>query len=121
MYIALNIDGLKDKIIDLFNGGRNKIDIRAFSNDMVTFNSADDVFSLLVHLGYLAYDSNTEEVRIPNREVQDEFSTSIKNMEGWEPIAKAIKASDDLVKAALDGDEKTVISLSLLHLSLSLI
>lgn len=108
MYIALNIDGLKDKIIDLFNGGRNKIDIRAFSNDMVTFNSADDVFSLLVHLGYLAYDSNTEEVRIPNREVQDEFSTSIKNMEGWEPIAKAIKASDDLVKAALDGDEKTV-------------
>lgn len=47
-------------------------------------------------------------MRIPNSELQDEFSTSIKNMEGWEPIAKAIKASDDLVKAALDGDEKTV-------------
>lgn len=108
VYIALNIDGLKDKIISLFNGGTQKIDIRAFSNDMVTINTSDDVLSLLVHLGYLAYDSDTEEVRIPNREVQDEFSTSIKNMEGWEPIAKAIRESDELVQAVLDGDEAKV-------------
>lgn len=108
IYIALNIDGLKDIILKLFNGESHKINIRAFANDMTTFNSADDVLSLLVHLGYLTYNRSTEEVRIPNREVQDEFSTSIKNMEGWEPIAKAIKASDDLVKAALDGDEGKV-------------
>lgn len=108
IYIALNIDGLKDKIIDLFNGGTQKVDIRSFSNDMITINTADDVFSLLVHLGYLAYDYNTEEVRIPNREVEEEFSTSIKNMEGWEPIAEAIKASDELIRAAHDGDAEKV-------------
>ena len=67
-----------------------------------------NIHFILDTYGYLTYNRNTEEVRIPNSEVQDEFSTSIKNMEGWEPIAKAIKASDDLVKAALDGDEKTV-------------
>lgn len=111
VYIALNIDGLKDKIIDLFNGGTHKIDVRSFANDMVTFNSADDVLSLLVHLGYLAYDHITETVRVPNREVLEEFSTSIKNTNGWENIAKAIKSSDDLIKAVHDGDEAKVAKL----------
>ena len=37
---------------------------------MTTFASADDVLTLLVHLGYLTYDFDTCTVRIPNQEVQ---------------------------------------------------
>ena len=32
--------------------------------------SKDDVLTLLVHLGYLAYDADTKSVRIPNEEVR---------------------------------------------------
>ncbi len=45
---------------------------------MTTFNGRDDVFSLLIHLGYLGYDDENGEVFIPNREILDEFRASTK-------------------------------------------
>lgn len=51
---------------------------------MVTFGSTDDVLTLLIHLGYLGYDSGTSEVFIPNNEIRDEFKTSIKNEADWQ-------------------------------------
>lgn len=59
-YIDLNFEGLKDAVIDMMNGrNRIAIDARSFTNDMVTFHSRDDVLTLLVHLGYLGYISDT--------------------------------------------------------------
>lgn len=40
---------------------------------MTTLESADDVLTLLVHLGYLMYDFYKHIVWIPNQEVQKEF------------------------------------------------
>ena len=37
------------------------------------------MFTLLVHLGYLAYNQDTKEVCIPNKEVIDSFVQSVKN------------------------------------------
>ena len=56
VYIEMNFDGLKDTIIELLAGQKAVIDTTTFSNDMVTFETKDDVLTLLVHLGYLAYD-----------------------------------------------------------------
>ena len=39
----------------------------------------DDVLTLLVHLGYLAYDIDRKEVYIPNEEIRQEFVRAIKN------------------------------------------
>ena len=64
-----------------------------FQNDMTTFNSADDVLTLLVHLGYLTFDFDTKTVWIPNSEVQREFINSIEDG-GWEEVMKAIRISD---------------------------
>lgn len=44
---------------------------------MTTFKTKDDVFTLLVHLGYLAYDKGSQEVYIPNREIATEFMNAI--------------------------------------------
>lgn len=44
-----------------------------FQNDMTTLESADDVLTLLVHLGYLTYDFYNQKVKIPNQEVQKEL------------------------------------------------
>ena len=77
-YIRRDYDGLKESVALLMDGGRLKIDTSTYQNDMTTFHSRDDVLSLLIHLGYLGYDSEQEEVFIPNREILDEFKTSTK-------------------------------------------
>lgn len=81
-YIDLNFDGLKDAVIFMVGGGRCEIDTGAFQNDMTSFRSRDDVFTLLVHLGYLAYDKYCKEVYIPNEEIKEEFIRAVKNS-GW--------------------------------------
>lgn len=78
-YIHLNLDGMKDDIISMIAGDEVKVDTASFLNDMTSFQSKDDVFTLLIHLGYLAYDSTKRTVYIPNNDVKGTFITSIKN------------------------------------------
>lgn len=66
----------------LLAGELYEIDTTTFSNDMVTFASKDDVLTLLVHLGYLTYDSRTKTISIPNHEVMEQFLSTIKIL-GW--------------------------------------
>lgn len=106
-YIELNYDGLRDKVIKMIAGERVKINPEKFQNDMTTFHSADDVLTLLVHLGYLTFDFYTREVWIPNSEVRQEFINSIEDG-GWEHVMNAIRQSDVLIDATLNGDEKKV-------------
>ena len=42
-------------------------------NDMTTFATRDDVLTLLIHLGYLTYNSERHTASIPNREVSQEY------------------------------------------------
>lgn len=104
-YIELNKDGLRDKVVQMIAGEKVKINPEKFQNDMVTFKSADDVLTLLVHLGYLTFDFDAREVWIPNSEVRQEFINSIEDG-GWEHVMKAIRQSDALLDATLEGDEK---------------
>ena len=77
VYIQMNIDGLKDAVIRMLAGESVPVDITGFANDMTSMHSADDVFSLLIHLGYLNYSPDTRCVRIPNKEVGEVYTTSI--------------------------------------------
>ena len=110
VYIAMNFDGLKDKITRLIAGEEIEINTTKFQNDMTTFNSADDILTLLIHLGYLTYDFYTKKVRIPNSEVAQEFINSIEDG-GWENVMKAIRQSGELLEATLDGQVEKVAEL----------
>ena len=46
---------------------------------MTSLKSRDDVLTLLVHLGYLAYDEDSREVCIPDEEVRQEFLRAVRN------------------------------------------
>lgn len=108
MYIDLNLDGLRDAIIGMLGGTTCRVDVESFQNDMTTFQSRDDVMSLLVHLGYLAYDSLREEVFIPNEEVRGEFYRSIRNSHNWQPVSDALESSEALLHATLSMDCEAV-------------
>lgn len=56
LYIELNEDGLKESVVQMLGGARVRIDAGTFQNDVTTIRCRDDVLTLLVHLGYLAYD-----------------------------------------------------------------
>jgi len=92
VYIEMNFNGLRDDIVRMLSGGRCKINTATFTNDMTTFHTKDDILTLLVHLGYLAYDGETQEVFIPNEEVRKEFVSAI-TVSGWQEVVNSIEAS----------------------------
>lgn len=94
-YIEMNYGGLRDDILKMLDGDMAAVDTGAFQNDMVSFRSRDDVLTLLVHLGYLAYYEG--HVFIPNEEVRDEFYRTVRNTE-WDEIVKMTQRSDKLLK-----------------------
>lgn len=107
LYIELNEDGLKEAVVQMLGGGRIKIDVSTFQNDLTTIKSRDDVLTLLVHLGYLAYDINNKSVYIPNEEVREEFIRALTTGKHKE-IAKLILDSEHLLEATLNMDEDAV-------------
>lgn len=109
-YIRKDYDGLKDAVALLMDGGRLKIDTSSYQNDMTTFHSRDDVLSLLIHLGYLGYDDENDEVFIPNREILDEFRTSTKSDE-WIDTFRSFEISQELLKATWNSDAERVAEL----------
>ncbi|SFH98710.1 PD-(D/E)XK nuclease superfamily protein [Pseudobutyrivibrio sp. OR37] len=104
-YINMDFKGLQEDIARLISGEHIHVDINNFNNDVETFNSKDDVLTLLIHLGYLAYDNNTQMVRIPNKEVRTEFDSLLKN-ESKSKLADLVKKSEQLFQATinLQGD-----------------
>jgi hypothetical protein len=100
--IAMNFDGLKDSILQMLTGERVSVNVKSFQNDMTTFRKRDDVLTLLIHLGYLAYDRSGK-AYIPNEEVKDSFYNAIQDTD-WTPVLEACKASDALLKATINGD-----------------
>ena len=106
-YIDMDMDGLRTRVIELMGGEHVAIETRSYVNDMTTFATADDVLTLLVHLGYLGYDSATGEAFVPNREVFGEFAVSTRGG-GWVEVARSIQASEALLDALVAGDAEAV-------------
>ncbi len=93
--------------MELVAGRRVEIDARTYVNDMTTLERANDVLTLLVHLGYLAYDEPTRKVSVPNREVAGEYASAISSG-NWGEVARSIAASEALLDALLAGDAAAV-------------
>lgn len=106
-YIDLNFDGLKDSVIDMLGGVALEVDTGSFQNDITSLQGKDDVLTLLIHLGYLAYEEDTGRVRIPNEEVRSEFLRAIKNGKRYE-LMQAILQSDTLLQATWQKDGEMV-------------
>lgn len=109
-YIDMNFDGLKDAVVNMLGGAACEVDTGSFQNDMTSMKSKDDVLTLLIHLGYLAYDEDKQTVRIPNVEVRQEFVRAIKNGNRTE-LMKAIQRSDEILQATWQRDGDTVAEL----------
>lgn len=106
-YISKGYHGLTKTIAELIGGVEVKVDTQGFANDMMTFRGKDDVLTLLIHLGYLAYNSETGTIRIPNEEIKREFQKSVRQVDHRETLIR-LEESDQLFLDTILGNEKAV-------------
>jgi hypothetical protein len=105
IYLDMNFDGLREDVIRMIAGEHLQADVSMFQNDMTTFYSKDDVLALLVHLGYLAFDSEQSEVFVPNEEIRGEYIRAVKRNK-WQEVLDSIHQSKELLEATwrMDGE-----------------
>lgn len=101
------------------DGGRAKVDLSTYQNDMTTFTGKDDILALLIHLGYLGFVPSSPddrekgdygEVFIPNKEVLEVFRSSTKGDE-WGPTFNSFEKSQELLKATWNCNANKVAEL----------
>jgi hypothetical protein len=100
--------GLKDDIVSLLGG--NKIAVRTinFQNDLTSLKSKNDIFTLLIHLGYLAFDSKNKEVYIPNKEIAEEFAVAVEDSPKMSDISRVLERSRTLIEETIKGNAERV-------------
>ena len=103
----MNMDGLKDAVVEMLAGESVQINTGTFSNDMTTFSTKDDILTLLVHLGYLNYNSQTHSVMIPNKEVSQEYINAISTMD-WHEVIRSVENSRKLLEDLWNQDAEAV-------------
>ena len=106
-HIDMDFDGLQGDIVRALGGDELAVDPGKFQNDMRIINGRDDVLTLLIHLGYLAYNPDTRRARIPNEEVRAEFRRALDASRHAE-VARIVRESDELLRAIVSGREQEV-------------
>ena len=107
-YVMMNFDGILEDVKTMIGGGRVDVNVISYLNTMTDFRSKDDVFTYLIHLGYLAYDRNEKQCYIPNREVRDQWILSIKQSPDYRGVMELVNASKQLVEFTQEGDSEAV-------------
>ena len=107
-YIDMDFTGVKEAFEKLLNGGEEQISTLRYGTNLYDVENGDELFTLLVHLGYMAYDMTTQSVRIPNAEVRIEITEAVRGSKSHPELARWVKASDQLLQATLAMDEDGV-------------
>lgn len=115
-----NFKGTRDAVIKMLAGEEVEVNVTRFMNTMDSFSSKDDVFTYLIHVGYLAYNMEEGTCRIPNREVRQEWFNAIEGNDDYETTNEIIERSKELLQCTIDGDEEAVaraLDISHIHVS----
>ncbi|WP_435435650.1 AAA family ATPase [Ventrimonas faecis] len=105
--LNMDFDGLKSALIEMIAGNSVEVQVGTFQNDVVNFANKDDVLTYLIHLGYLAYDQNTERAFVPNEEIRQELIKATQRKK-WNEFLDFQRESFVLLDATLDMDAETV-------------
>ena len=107
-YILMDFEGIRQDVVTMISGDSVEVDVGSFLNTLDKFESKDDVFTYLIHLGYLNYNFEEQTCRIPNEEVRQEWVRSVKLSPDYKKLMEIIKASKKLLDATVEGNEEAV-------------
>lgn len=103
-----NYKGMKDEVVKMLSGESVDVNITSYLNTMDSFESRNDVFTYLIHLGYLAYNREEKTCRIPNREILQEWYNAVENNQDYEKTNEIIEASKLLLDETIKGNGEAV-------------
>ncbi len=103
--INKNFDGLREDIIKMLSGNRIPINVSNGKNDLQAFKNKSEVITALIHLGYFAYDADTREAYVPNKEIQDVFYQYMENNEN-DNLSQFMRISEKVLNAVIEGDSE---------------
>ncbi len=106
--LKYNYKGIRDDVVRMLAGESIDVNVTSFMNTMDSFITKDDVYTYLLHLGYLAYNREDGTCRIPNREVRQEWFNAVAADSDYEVTDNIIKQSKELLNATIRGDEEAV-------------
>jgi len=110
--IRQNYAGTKDDVIRMLSGENVDVNVTRYMNTMTSFHTKDDVFTYLIHLGYLAYDRDESSpygtCRIPNKEVRQEWFNAIETESDYAVTTQIIQDSRKLLNETWRGNEEAV-------------
>ncbi len=110
-YMNYDNGELKGKITLMLSGESVPVDPMRFSNDLTKVDSQDAALTILIHLGYLAFDEKERTCRIPNFEIRQEFERAIDEL-NWQdiynPISNSKKLYEETIKGNTDFINKTL-------------
>ena len=110
-YMNYDNGKLKDIICKMLLGEKVKVNVRKFENDLTKVNSSDSALTVLIHLGYLAYDEDLEACYIPNYEIKQEFVNAVDKLnwhEIYNPISNSLKLYEETLKGNVEFINKTL-------------
>ena len=99
--IQQNFEGTKDSVIKMLAGESVDVNVTRYLNTMNSFATRSDLFTYLIHLGYLAYNRDEKTCHIPNREIRGEWFNAIETIDDYAVTNKIIQSSKELLTETL--------------------
>ena len=119
-YIKLDFDGTKSAVVDMIAGNEISVNVKNFKNLLSEIKTKDDVFTYLIHLGYVNYNKKTGLCRIPNKEIREEWEAAIEDSENFSKVVRMISDSKKLLKWTQEcNSERVAAALDNAHLTVA--
>ncbi len=100
--------GTREAVLQMLSGESVDVNVTRFMNTMDSFHTRNDVFTYLIHLGYLAYDREERTCRIPNKEVRQEWLNAIEDDPDYDRTNRIIEDSKQLLQDTIEGNDEAI-------------
>ena len=110
--INMNFRGIKNDITKLIDGIKIPFNSNNFQNDMVTIKDKNDIFSLLVCLGYLGCSERNNGLKlayVPNQEIKQTL-LSIVRCQKWSRRTEIVKRSEMLLNSIIKKPDENKVA-----------
>ncbi len=106
-YINADLDGVYGDVMCMIGGGRVDVNTGTYDNSFTVPKNKNQCFTLLAHIGYLAYDEEASQVFIPNEEVRMAFRNALEEC-SWPDAIKPYQRSRKFIQSILAEENNTV-------------
>ncbi len=106
--IRQNFSGTKEDVIRMLAGEEIEVNVTSYMNTMDSFRTKDDLFTYLIHIGYLAYDYKKKTCRIPNWEIRQEWYNAVRVDDEYTVTNEIIAASRELLSETIRENAEAV-------------